>query len=145
MVTCATFLLFAADSLGRSERNFNFDLTTILTNIHRTIPSLDLHRSGRRYVLHRFLCPLQPSGERCPNPGRRIFCIGLHFPLRSVLPIRMGSGLLVRKRIAPTLSTPILTDFRIIVSEIPTARLRAMNVALAAGTFLQSHTHSCNF
>ena len=74
--------------------------------------AVDCNWSSRSHVLHWHLCPPPPASQRGAAAGGRIFRTGLHLPLRDFLPIRLG-----------TCSV-----------EIPTVRLRSMNVAIGAYT-----------
>lgn len=74
---CAVFLLFVADSLGR-----------------RWSAPLDLFRPGSHHALYRFLYPRCTTRARGTGHSGRILRARLHFPIRRVLPVRLGACLL---------------------------------------------------
>lgn len=96
MVTCAAFLLFAADSLGR--RRCPSDSWKVLNSadISRAISSLDLNRPRNCHVYHRLLCSFLPSSGRSRYPTFRLFCSCLYLFVCCFLSVWMGTLLLVR-------------------------------------------------
>ncbi|XMA12209.1 hypothetical protein WAI453_005000 [Rhynchosporium graminicola] len=99
MVTCAAFLLFAADSLGR----------------RRSLLWTSIAQGSAMFVIG-FYIRFKPPVQGEPIPGVGYFALACIFLFAAFFQFGWGPCCWI------------------IVSEIPTARLRAMNVALAAAT-----------
>ncbi|KAH7310106.1 putative quinate permease [Rhexocercosporidium sp. MPI-PUGE-AT-0058] len=99
MVTCAAFLLFAADSLGR----------------RRSLLWTSIAQGCAMFVIG-FYVRFKPPVTGEPIPGVGYFALACIFLFAAFFQFGWGPCCWI------------------IVSEIPTARLRAMNVALAAAT-----------
>ena len=99
MVTCAAFLLFAADSLGR----------------RRSLLWTSIAQGCAMFVIG-FYVRFKPPVAGEPIPGIGYFALACIFLFAAFFQFGWGPCCWI------------------IVSEIPTARLRAMNVALAAAT-----------
>lgn len=80
------------------------------------LAAVDLDRPGHRHVLHQPVRARRPARHRPRGPARRVCGAGVRVPARGLLPVRLG---------------PVCWIY---VSEIPIARLRGLNVAIAAAT-----------
>jgi hypothetical protein len=117
MTTCAAFLLFAADSLGR--RKFYPYLLPYISNqrpeIGRSLLWTSIAQGCAMFVIG-FYVRFNPPMKDHPIPPAGYFALACIFLFAAFFQFGWGPCCWI------------------IVSEIPTARLRAMNVAIAAAT-----------